>query len=61
MDTIASAFTDTSNGRYLFKDLPAGGYSLSFIPSDTTYKPASEMALVTLGQITIADTVKLQH
>jgi hypothetical protein len=61
MDTIASAFTDTSNGRYLFKDLPAGGYSLSFIPSDTTYKTASEMATVTLGQITIVDTVKLQH
>ena len=37
MDTIASTFTDITNGQWLFKDLPAGAYSLSFIPSDTTY------------------------
>lgn len=61
LDTVASAFTDTTNGRYLFKDLPAGGYSLSFIPADTTFMPASLTTTVTLGQITNVDTVKLQH
>jgi hypothetical protein len=61
LDTIASTVNDTTNGRWLFKDLPAGGYSLSFIPSDTTYLPVSLNASVTLGQITNVDTVKLQH
>ena len=32
VDTIASTFDDLANGRYLFRDLPAGSYSLSFIP-----------------------------
>jgi len=61
LDTIASTFTDTTNGKWLFKDLPAGSYSLSFVPSDTTYLPAALTASVTLGQITNVDTVKLQH
>jgi hypothetical protein len=60
-DTVASAFTDTTNGRYLFKDLPAGNYSLSFVPSDTTYLPSSQNTTVTLGQITNVDTVKLHQ
>jgi hypothetical protein len=61
LDTVASTLTDTTNGRFLFKDLPAGSYSLSFIPSDTAYLPASLAATVTLGQITNVDTVKLHH
>ena len=61
-DTIASAFTDTTSGRYLFKDLPAGSYSLSFIPSDTTFViPPALPATVALGQITNVDTVKLHQ
>ena len=60
-DTIASTVTDTTNGRWLFKDLPAGAYSLSVIPSDTTYLSTSLNASVTLGQITHVDTVALQH
>jgi Domain of unknown function (DUF4382) len=60
-DTIATAITDTTNGRYLFKDLPAGNYSLSFVPSDTTYLSSSQNATVTLGQITNVDTVKLHQ
>ena len=59
-DTIASTFTDTTNGNYLLKDIPAGNYSLIFLPSDTTYKTALSSASVSLGQITIVDTVKLQ-
>lgn len=60
-DTIASTFTDTTNGNYLFKDVPAGNYSLVFIPSDTAYSSFTGAATVTLGQITTEDTVKLQH
>jgi hypothetical protein len=61
LDTIASAFTNTSNGAYYLKDIPAGNYSLSFIPVDTAYKIAQKDAIVVLGQTTIVDTVKLQH
>lgn len=60
-DTIASTFTDTANGAYLFKDVPAGNYSLVYIPSDTTFKPATSSATVTLGQVTVVDTVRLQQ
>ncbi|MDB5277893.1 MAG: hypothetical protein JWR61_2848 [Ferruginibacter sp.] len=60
-DTIASAFTNPSNGGYLLKDVPAGNYTLSFMPTDTTYKTVQKNALVVLGQTTIVDTVQLQH
>ena len=59
IDTVASTFTDTTNGGYLIKDIPAGNYSLVFIPSDTSYKTASTNATVVLGQITTVDTVRL--
>jgi hypothetical protein len=62
MDTIASTFTDITNGKYLFKDVAAGSYSLSFVPSDTTFViPPIVPATVTLGQITNVDTVKLHQ
>jgi len=60
IDTIASTFTDTTNGGYLIKDVPAGNYSLVYIPSDTTYKIVTAAASVALGQVTIVDTVVLQ-
>jgi len=60
-DTISSAFTDPNAfGAWLIKDVPAGPYSLSFLPSDTTFQPAYGTATVTLGQTTVVDTVKLQ-
>jgi hypothetical protein len=61
LDTIASTTTDTSNGNFLFKDIPAGNYSLIFLPSDTTLKQASINTVVALGQITNVDTIRLQH
>jgi hypothetical protein len=60
-DTIASTTTDTSSGKFLFNDIPAGNYSLSFLPSDTTLKQTSINAVVALGQITNVDTIRLQH
>jgi len=61
-DTVASAFTDpTAYGYYLIKDVPAGNYSLSFLPSDSTFFPEYRNAAVALGQITVVDTVKLHQ
>jgi hypothetical protein len=38
--------------------VPAGNYSLSFLPSDSTFFPEYRNAAVALGQITVVDTVK---
>lgn len=60
-DTIASTSTNVTNGNFLIKDVPAGNYSVSFVPSDTTYKSTFTNASVSLGQTTLLDTVRLQH
>jgi len=61
IDTVATTFTNVPDGNYFIKDIPAGNYTLSYIPSDTTYKTTQKTASVVLGQITVADTVKLSH
>jgi hypothetical protein len=61
MDTVASTSTDITNGDFLIKDIPAGSYTISFVPSDTTYKSVFLNSSISLGQITLLDTVKLQH
>jgi hypothetical protein len=60
IDTVASTFTDTLNGNFLFNDIPAGAYSLSYIPTDTSFKSAQQNISVILGQTAVADTVVLQ-
>jgi hypothetical protein len=60
-DTVASTSTDITNGDFLIKDIPAGNYTVSLVPSDTTYKSVIVNSSVSLGQITLLDTVKLQH
>ena len=59
-DTVASTFTQVGNGNYMFKDLGAGTYNFSYVPNDTIHKTATRSVPVTLGQITIVDTVKLE-
>lgn len=59
-DTIASTFTQVGNGNYMIKDIPAGSYSFSYVPNDTIHKTATRAVDVTLGQITIVDSVKLE-
>jgi hypothetical protein len=59
-DTIASTFTQVGNGNYLIKDIPAGSYTFSYVPNDTIHKTAARSVAVTLGQITIVDSVKLE-
>ena len=61
LDTIASTTTDTSNGNFLFKDIPAGNYSLIFLPFRIPLKQSSINTVVALGQITNVDTIRLQH
>ncbi|HET9056121.1 MAG TPA: DUF4382 domain-containing protein [Chitinophagaceae bacterium] len=60
VDTVATTSTDTTNGQYWIRDIAEGTYNFSYIPNDTTYKDAQRSVLVTLGQTTIVDTVKLQ-
>jgi hypothetical protein len=60
VDTVASTYTDTTNGHYFIKDIAAGSYALHFNPSDTTYKTTERSATVVLGQTTAVDTVKLE-
>lgn len=59
-DTIASTYTNTIDGNFLFNDIPAGSYSLSFVPTDESYKDAQRNVSVILGQTAIADTVLLE-
>ena len=60
-DTIASTFTNTSNGQFRFLDIPPGNYSFTFAPTDTTYKYAFHKVSVMLGQTAVIDTVKLKR
>lgn len=60
IDTIATTYTDTTNGNYWFSDIPAGDYSLSYVPTDTGYKDAQQNIAVVLGQTTVADTLVLE-
>jgi len=59
-DTVATTSTNTT-GNYFLKDIPAGDYSLSFVPGDTTFKTTQKNATVVLGQTTVVDTVQLEH
>lgn len=58
-DTIASTYTGP--GAFQIRGVDAGTYSLKFIPVDTTFRTASkDGVVVTVGQITTVDTIRLQ-
>lgn len=59
-DTVASTYTDTTNGQYWIRDIGAGSYNFSYVPNDTIHKTAFRTVAVTLGQTTAVDTVKLE-
>jgi hypothetical protein len=44
----------------MIRDIPAGSYTFSYVPGDTIHKTATRTVPVTLGQITIVDSVKLE-
>lgn len=60
-DTVASTFTNPPSGGFLIKDIPAGSYQLSIVPTDANYQPVEKTAVVVLGQSTVVDTVHLQY
>jgi len=52
----------SSTGNFLIKGLPAGTYSVRFVPNDTTYVIDSRTGIaVTTGNVTTMDTVHLHH
>lgn len=55
-DTVAT--TSTDEGNYQFYDIPAGDYEFHYYGPET-YEMAKENVAITLGQVTIVDTVKL--
>jgi hypothetical protein len=56
-----STFTGATGG-YLIKGLPAGSYTLRFVPGDTTYLVDSRTGIsVTTGTVTTVDTVRLHQ
>ncbi|MER3497238.1 MAG: hypothetical protein C4308_00680 [Chitinophagaceae bacterium] len=56
-----STYTDATGG-YLVRGLPAGTYTLRFIPGDTTYVSETRTGVnVTVGNVTTVDTVHLHH
>lgn len=60
-DTIAGTFTG-STGGYLIRGLPAGSYSLAFVPTDTTFVSETRSGIsVTTENVTVVDTVHLHH
>lgn len=60
-DTVATTFTGTGGG-YLLKGLPEGAYGLHYWPVDTTYDHAVKTDIpVTVGNVTVVDTVFLQQ
>jgi len=57
-DTMTT-FTDL-NGAYLIKGVPAATYTMKYWPTDTTYKSQVKTGIiVTTGNVTVVDTVRL--
>jgi len=59
-DTVATTFTGTGGG-YLIKGVPAGTYDLHYWPVDTAFDMQIKTGIpVTVGNVTVVDTVRLQ-
>jgi hypothetical protein len=57
-DTMTT-FTDATGG-YLIKGVPAATYKLQYLPKDATYKSQEKTGIVvTTGNVTVVDTVRL--
>ena len=60
-DTVATTYSNTTlMGAYSFSDIAAGNYSFSFVPQDTIHATQQKTVVVSLGQTTVVDTVRLQ-
>lgn len=59
-DTVASTYS--LNGGYMLKGLNTGAYDLHFLPTDSTYKAQVLKGInVTANNVTVTDTLYLQH
>lgn len=57
-DTVAGTYT--VNGAYMLKGLNAGAYSLSFVPSNTSYKTQTKSGVnISVNNVTAVDTIRL--
>ena len=57
-DTVAGTYT--VNGAYMLKGLAAGSYTISFAPSDNTYRSHTKPGVnVVVNNLTTIDTVRL--
>jgi hypothetical protein len=60
VDTVATAYTDTTTGKFILRSIPAGTYTVSFDPK-TGYKDLKkENVSVTLGSVTDLGTVTIE-
>ncbi len=55
-DTVAT--TSTDEGNYQFYDIPSGDYQFHYYGPET-YEMAEKNVAITLGQVTVVDTIKL--
>ncbi len=60
-DTVATTYSNTTMmGAYSFSDIAAGNYNFSFVPQDTIHATQQKAVVISLGQTTVVDTVRLQ-
>jgi hypothetical protein len=59
-DTIGSAFAD-STGNFLLRGLPGGQYKVVFIPNSDYMSVEKDSVIVEMGQVTVLDTVHIEH
>jgi hypothetical protein len=59
MDTVATAYTDTTTGKFLLRALPAGSYTVSFDPKEGFVPQQKETVSVTLGNVTDLGTITI--
>ena len=59
LDTLATAFTDTTNGKFLIKGLSAGSYKLSIAPKTGFQSLTKDNVAVTVGNVTDLGTIEI--
>jgi hypothetical protein len=59
VDTVATAYTDTTTGKFMLRALPAGSYTVSFDPKDGYVPQQKESVSVTLGSVTDLGTITI--
>jgi Domain of unknown function (DUF4382) len=61
VDTVATAYTDTTTGKFMLRALPAGSYTVSFDPKVGFVPQQKESVSVTLGNVTELGTITIEQ